>query len=556
MAAFAAQFAHYQPWMPEARELPTIDLPDYEIIGEISGRTDARAFMARRKSDGAEVVITVAAQPAGDEGNALNHLAADTNLLKGRGHRSLLPVLDGHWINDAFAVVFARPDGPSLEELLARREEMFDYPRIALVLQELNGLLEWARDQKVVHRALGTDSIFLEPGSDRVWAAFEVRPLPIADMPGPEEDARTIARLARSMLTRSDADPEREHQPLEELRPGLPTSVIEQTLQLLEGSGTESPDVRGYIAAIAMSDALKRGETECANTMAQLREEERVTREKLQAEKDAAIRAAEEQEEAFSKERAAILRDQEKERAAMQRERETMLAELAKDRQSLIKVRDALERERSELAKKAGELKAQRVLYEKTEEFMTPAAALPAIPDIEPAPPRWHRTLFRKRHSMRPLLVVASAAALIVVVALAAVSRRPGRPPATLAGPAAQLDSAAGVSAASVDSASPATVPDTSATLGTPGLPLDLVSGVANRAAFEPAPVVRRPRPRPRRVDTLAVRPDSIVRDSILEGIRRDSIGRAALRDSIRRDSIRRDSIRRDTVRRDTMPRT
>src|SRR5687767_4949380 len=109
----------------------------YEVIGEMSGREDARTFMGKRLADGADVLIAVAQTPAGDEGNALSHLAADANLLSGRVHRNLLPIVEGRWLGtDAFAIVSERVNARSLGELLARREEDFDFPRIAMILQE------------------------------------------------------------------------------------------------------------------------------------------------------------------------------------------------------------------------------------------------------------------------------------------------------------------------------------------------------------------------------------------------------------------------------------
>src|SRR5687768_5290887 len=170
----------------------------YEVIGELSGREDARTFIGKQREDGVDVLIAVIQTPEGDEGNALSHVAADANLLSGLSHRNLLPIKEGRWIGtDAFAVVTERVYAPTLGELLARRDEVFDYPRVATILREINGVLEWARAQKVVHRAVALDTIFLEPGTDRVFVSFAARPLARAGMPGPEEDAKTIAVLAR-----------------------------------------------------------------------------------------------------------------------------------------------------------------------------------------------------------------------------------------------------------------------------------------------------------------------------------------------------------------------
>lgn len=322
----------------------------YEIIGELAGRDDARTFIGKRKDDGRDVLVAVTHAPAGDEGNALSHLATDVKRLAGLSHRNLLPIVDGQWLNgETLAVVTQRVYFPTLQEMLTRRDEEFSFPRVAVILQEINGVLEWARAQKIVHRAVGLDTVFVEPGSDRVLVAFAVRPLPLAGMPGVEEDAKTIATLARAMLTRSPADAERARLPLAEARPGLSTRLIEQTEALLQGSADPTPDVNGYIATIAMADVLKRSETECEATTRKLLEEERVARETLESERQATERAAAEQARLFQKERDEFAREKEK-----------ILRELAKERETVAKERQALARERAEHAQDRAALLAER----------------------------------------------------------------------------------------------------------------------------------------------------------------------------------------------------
>src|SRR6266568_1419370 len=127
----------------------------YEVIGELTGRPDARAFLGKRRQDGADVLIVVATPPQGDEGNALSHLAADVTQLASAHQRNLLSIVEGRWIGtDAFAIVMQRPDAPTLAELLSRREEAFGLQRIAAILRDANGVLEWARSQKIVHRSV------------------------------------------------------------------------------------------------------------------------------------------------------------------------------------------------------------------------------------------------------------------------------------------------------------------------------------------------------------------------------------------------------------------
>ena len=560
----------------------------YEIIGEMSGREDARTFMAKRREDGADVLIAVATTPAGDEGNALSHLAADANLLSGRVHRCLLPIVEGRWLGtDAFAIVSEHVNARNLDELLARREEEFDYPRIALILQEVNGLLEWARARKVVHRTVSVNTLYLEPGSDRVLVSFVVRPLPLADMPGAEDDARTIAQLARAMLTRSTAAPERESQPLAELRPNLPARVIEQTdaLLALTRTSTEIPDVKGYIAVIAMAEPLKRSETESADTTRRLLEEERIAHEEIEARRQSCERSAAEQQRLFEAEKEAHAKEREVAALAFAKEKEAAQQAFAKERASIAKERAVLLKERAALEAMNADLRAQADLYARTAKVPTLPGDLTPVGDRTPliiplsvakrpsldwrqrmllsswTPrlrrlrenlPSWHAPTWSRAWNIP---VGAGALALIIAVSLFALgkNRRTASPDLAATAPAARVvETAAGVTASLPDSS--VSNPDSSVSPTPIDVPADLVSGVATRAALAPPAM---PRPVPRRVETpvdtsLRARPDTFPRvDALMvpgTSVKTDSVARPKPASVPKRDSIRRDTlIRRDT---------
>ena len=77
-----------------------------------------------------------------------------------------MPVIDGRWLGaDAFAVVTQRTTDPTLSQKLATGER-FTTTRVAAVLREVNGLLEWAREHNIVHRIITPDRIYLEPKTD------------------------------------------------------------------------------------------------------------------------------------------------------------------------------------------------------------------------------------------------------------------------------------------------------------------------------------------------------------------------------------------------------
>ena len=334
----------------------------YHIVGELAGYDDARVLMAKRKSDGLEVVVVVGHQPEGDQGNALSHLAADVNLLASSQHRGVVPVLEGLWLGtDAFAMVVRRAGAPSLHELLSRRDEDFGFARIAMILREVNGALEWAREQKVVHRAITPETLFVEPGSDRVSVVFALSALPASGVPGQDADARTIARLARAMFTRSPAAPEREERPLGELRPGLPKQMIDETEQLLaypRAGDAQRPDAASYIARIAMSEALKNGEEYLEATRNVIQEQRRVHKEQLEKERL-------EHEEHLAKERKEYERLAAGQSEAFAKERETFARQLDSEHNALDKERSALVKERTNHARDCEELAREREAHAK-----------------------------------------------------------------------------------------------------------------------------------------------------------------------------------------------
>ena len=294
---------------PSSPDLSTL-ATDYEIVGEVGGPRDERTFMANRKDAGAKrrddqtgVLISVVTSPAGDEGNALSHLAADTKLLAGSVHRRLMPVIDGRWLGaDAFAVVTQRTTDPTLSQKLATGER-FTTTRVAAILREVNGLLEWAREHNIVHRTVRADRIFLEPKTDRVRVSFGVAPIQrLQQTDAPTEDARTIVRLAMAMLTGIEDPAAHSGQRLAELRPELPERLRDATADLLEDKHAHTAaDVNAYLALIGMADPLYAGETEASRIRAEVLEEQRVEREKLAAERAEFERVMAEERATFAK---------------------------------------------------------------------------------------------------------------------------------------------------------------------------------------------------------------------------------------------------------------
>ena len=320
----------------------------YQVVAELRTQGDSRAFLGTRRSDGLGVLIRVARPPKDDAKNALTHYAADANLLRTLQHRSLLPVLEGRWLDpQTFATITERTTLPSLEEMLVRGEELSP-TRVAAILQEIASLLSWARERGVVHRTVTPSSLFVDPASDRICASFVVRPLPITGVPGPEADGRTIASLAWTMLTGRTEGPEDAEESLDDLRPDLPARLVNETTALLraDANAEKMPDVRDYVALIAMVDALRIGEDETARIRTKLLQEQRATREEL----DAARRALEE-ERAEHEGRVATEREEHERRVAADKAEHER--QIAAEREEMQRV---LERNEHELAAKRSEL--------------------------------------------------------------------------------------------------------------------------------------------------------------------------------------------------------
>ena len=341
----------------------TVLSADYDIVGELGGRAGRQYLIATRKGvagkrrdDSGRVLIEVVRPPEGDESHALDHLASDTKLLSGLRHRRLVSVLDGRWLgDDAFAVVREYADDPSVADLLARGDS-FTNTRIAALLREVHGVLQWARSQDVVHRHVTPDRLFLEPTSDRVRVTFGVGPLQrVRTTDATTEDVITVVRLAVAMLTGGITAEEAEGRSFAELRPDLPDRLFEETERLLAEPATDA-ELTLYLALIGMADPVAEGETERDRIRAEVLEEQRVEREKLARERadldrlvaDERRKLAEEGEElrtAFAEEKARL----EREFAASQRllaaERSEMQRIIADERAELTAKRDAMIRE-------------------------------------------------------------------------------------------------------------------------------------------------------------------------------------------------------------------
>jgi hypothetical protein len=268
--------------------VPAFDLTPfhdrYEIVGELRRPDEARTYNARRRDDGATVEIMVVQVAADDPNRSLAHFASDVNLLINEHHPHLVPVLEGRWLGaNAFAIVRPRVDGVTLAERLSHGESL-EKPRIAEILHDVNGVLQWARAVGVVHRAVYPTTVWFERGADRPVMIFAPAPIPTHGVTDAGDDARTIGALSRAMLLGDSADGTADT--LNAIDPPLATRLVDATQELLGyTTGRPVPDVSAYIAVVAMGDVLREGETDMARLNKELTDQHRAIRDRWEADR-------------------------------------------------------------------------------------------------------------------------------------------------------------------------------------------------------------------------------------------------------------------------------
>jgi hypothetical protein len=338
----------------------------YRIVGELRSTSgNVRRYVGARKTDGAQVMISVVDMPAGSENNELSHFAADEKLLASLRHPSVLAVLDGRWIGSSFALVTERPNGTTLLDELDRHTQ-FRNPRIAMVLQDVWSGLEAARDQGVVHRWVSLDSIYFEETSKRPVVALLPTPIPITGVPGAASDARTIGWLAWAMMTGKPFD-SKSTAKLGELAPNLASRVVETVERLVRLRDTDqAPDVATALGVIAAGDVLKQGEIEIQAMKEEYQELHRLELEKCETHRIETEQYAAEQAALITDERALLERLAAEQSSALAAERQQFEKLMTAREERITGLRLNLEREAARAAR-AIDVKSAAVLLEEEE---------------------------------------------------------------------------------------------------------------------------------------------------------------------------------------------
>jgi hypothetical protein len=331
----------------------------YEIVGELRGPPDTHRFVAHRRDDGAEVMITVARAPQDDDNNALAHLASDTQLLTNVTHANVPHVHSGQWLGaDSYAVISDPVHATPLAEFVSRGEK-FANARVSVVLQEVDGVLDWARSQGIVHRKVTPETLWFEPGTDRVIVSFASSRIPISGVPDARGDARTIGVLAWTMLAgrRYDDRDDKANPSLAEVNPDLAARVVEATEKMVRAESEEgTPDVPAFLALVASGEVLRRAELVMTERQSEFDKQHRIVLENYQNQRAEIERAAAEQAEHLATERAAferLIQERQEQLAAVRAELDKQRAEIARRLVVLDKRRAAIEKMSDEVSRRA-----------------------------------------------------------------------------------------------------------------------------------------------------------------------------------------------------------
>jgi hypothetical protein len=301
---------------------------EYSVVGEVRGAGGRRTFLANRRSDGAEVLIAIFSSEGAAENNALSHYAADTKMLTGVRHAGVIQPIEGRWLGtDAFAVVSERPKGTTLRQVLST-EERLSCSRIASLLQEVNGILSWAREEGVVHRGVALDGIFIAPMTERLQVSLLPTPISPDRVPDALADSTTIGKLAAVLLAGRSLDGVDAKESLASLRPDLARRVVDAVERMRSAPGdVVQPEVPDFLATIATADVLRDAELELDKQRAEYAELLRVHRETAEAERTACDRRAADLQEKLAGDRREFERQSERERAQLASERAQLTAE-------------------------------------------------------------------------------------------------------------------------------------------------------------------------------------------------------------------------------------
>lgn len=239
--------------------MPTDDMStpgqDDAVRGELHHSNDSSVYAARHVALDREVTVTVVRLAADRDPRALECFASDARLLSRLHHPNVLPVIESRWLSeDSFAIVRPQVRGSTLAQLLSEGEDIPVW-RVASVVEQVHGALEWARGNGIVNRHISADSVVFQRNNDRVVVALAPSPSGTGALADACDDTRTIGRLACEMLSLGRAiDPFLLDAGTP--RPGLSRRIVERTQSLRHyichsRRNMASRDVAAFVALLS-----------------------------------------------------------------------------------------------------------------------------------------------------------------------------------------------------------------------------------------------------------------------------------------------------------------
>src|SRR5579884_1704175 len=161
--------------------------PSYQILTELHRDGDTPTYLARHTDLNRDVTVTVI-RAAGDR-SYLEAFADDAKVLAEKRNPSIVPVIEGRWLDDhTFAIVHARVRGSTLDQLVSAIGTIPE-PRVRSTLHQIAAALGWARVNGIKHRRVSPQSVIFQQGSGKVLITLE-------PWPNPSDDVATIRNLS------------------------------------------------------------------------------------------------------------------------------------------------------------------------------------------------------------------------------------------------------------------------------------------------------------------------------------------------------------------------
>ena len=190
----------------------------YELRDKARETKFGALFRAFQGSVGREVAVLKLDETITTNPNFVRRFESEMRSASELEHPHLIPIYDFWRDPDGAYLVTALPRGGVLREVLA--DQPWNLSSVVRIVDQISSALSYLHRNGFVHGSLGTGSILLDDDSNAYLSDVGLNALvPGSDhVPSPADDVASLAELALSLLTASEAGPGTR---LSELRPDL-----------------------------------------------------------------------------------------------------------------------------------------------------------------------------------------------------------------------------------------------------------------------------------------------------------------------------------------------